>query len=182
MTAKSPKIFIKTDRLLVRSYKDADKAFMREMQCDPDWMKHFSITRTPEAADALIDKFNAEILREGFSFWALEMREGGEFAGYTGLHVPDWNPDFGPCVEIGWGIRKKFMGQGLVTEAARASLDFAKSIGLKEVYSFTTLGNKKSMAVMERIGMTRVKGGDFMHPRVDPKSPFARHVLYRITL
>lgn len=174
--------FFTTDRLIARAYSEADKVFMREMQCDPDWMKNFPFTRTPEQADALVERFNAEIEREGFTFFALEMKDTGEFAGYTGLHVPDWETPFGPCVEIGWGIRKKFMGQGFVTEAGIACFEFARGLGLKEIYSFTTTGNKKSMAVMERIGMSKVEGGDFMHPSIDPESPFAKHVLFRITL
>lgn len=178
---ENPKIYIETGRLFIRQYRESDKALMREMQCDPGWMKNFPFTRTPDESDALVEKFAAEVEREGFSFFALEDRETGEFAGYTGLHIPDWGPSFGPCVEIGWGIRNKFSGQGLVTEAAGACLVFARDqLKLPEVYSFTTPKNAKSIAVMERIGMTRVEGGDFMHPRVDPESPFARHVLYRI--
>lgn len=178
MLPGSPQIFFETEHLLVRAYNEADKPFMREMQCDPEWMKNFPFTRTPEEADALVDKYMAEMEREGFSFFALELKETEEFVGYTGLHVPDWNPPFGECVEIGWGLRKAFWGKGLVIEAGIGCLDFAKGLGLKEIYSFTTIKNTKSMAVMERIGMSRVKGGDFTHPKIDPESPFARHVLY----
>ncbi len=181
MLSDNPQIFFETERLRVRAYVEADKAFMREMQCDPDWMKNFPFTRTPEEADGLVDKYMAEIDKEGFSFFALEDKETGEFVGYCGLHVPDWNPPFGECVEIGWGIRKKFMGFGLVSEAAKGCFDFAKSLGLKEIYSFTTAGNASSIAVMERTGMARVKGGDFLHPKIDPESPFALHVLYKIS-
>jgi len=177
------KVFLETERLKLRQWCEADKPFMQEMQCDRQWMKNFPIVRTPDESDALVEKFAAEAEREGFSFFAMEMRETGEFAGYTGLHIPDWGPLFGPCVEIGWGVRKKFQGRGLVSEAARGCLDFARDqLNLKEVYSFTTTGNRKSIAVMERIGMKRVPGGDFIHPKIDPASPFARHVLYRIAL
>lgn len=176
-----PKVFLETERLKLRQWCEADKPKMAEMQCDPEWMKNFPFVRTPEESDAQVEKLAREIDKLGFGFFALESKETREFVGFCGLHVPDWDPPFGACIEIGWGLRSAWWGRGLVTEAGNGCLKFAKdNVGLKEVYSFTTTGNTKSMAVMERIGMTRVEGGDFLHPKIDPGSPFALHVLFRI--
>lgn len=181
MLPKNPKTFVETERLICRQWLEADKPLMAEMQCDPGWMEHFPFVRTIEESDKQVEKLAREIDELGFGFFALEDKQTGDFAGFTGLHVPDWDPPFGECIEIGWGLRKDFWGRGLVTEAAKGCLEFAKDkLRLKEVLSFTTTGNTKSIAVMERIGMARVKGGDFLHPKVDPKSPFALHVLYRV--
>lgn len=181
MPARPPGIYLETDRLILRQWREADKPLMREMQCDPDWMKNFPFVRTPEESDRQVEKLAKEIDDLGFGFFALELKETAEFVGFAGLHVPGWEAEFNPCVEIGWGLRRAWWGSGLVSEAAKGCLAFAKdSLGLKEILSFTTPGNKKSIAVMERIGLTRVSGGDFMHPRIDPKSPFALHLLYRI--
>ena len=181
MFSQNPKIFIETERLLLRQWREADKSLMREMQTDPDWMVNFPFVRTDAMSDRQVEKLTKEIDQLGFGFFALELKETAEFVGFTGLHVPGWEADFSPCVEIGWGLRKAWWGRGLVSEAAKGCLDFAsEELGLEEVLSFTTSANKKSIAVMERIGLTRVKGGDFMHPKIDPKSPFALHLLYRI--
>ncbi len=181
MLPKNPKTIIETKRLTLRQYMEADKPLMREMQCDPEWMKNFPFVRTPEESDMQLEKLAREIDEMGFGFFALESKKTGDFVGFCGLHVPDWGPPFGPCVEIGWGLRKAWWGKGLVTEAGKACLEFAKDeLGLDEVFSFTTTDNLKSIAVMERIGMHRVKGGDFLHPKVNPDSPFALHVLYRV--
>jgi len=51
---------------------------------------------------------------------------------------------------------------------------------LKEIVSFTIPANLRSIAVMERLGMTRDLDGDFDHPNVPRGHPHRRHVLYRI--
>lgn len=178
-----PKVYLETKRLFLRQWCEADKPLMREMQTDPGWMVNFPFVRTPEESDQQVEKLAKEIDEMGFSFFAIEDKETGKFTGFTGLHVPDWEAEFTPCIEIGWGLRKAWWGRGLITEAAKGCLDFARDqLELKEILSFTTTGNAKSIAVMERIGMARVTGGDFMHPKIDPASPFALHVLYRIKL
>lgn len=89
---------------------------------------------------------------------------------------------FTPAVEIGWRLARSAWGKGYATEAARRALRFAfEDRGLDEVVSFTSAGNLRSQAVMERIGMTRDPAGDFDHPLVADGHPLKRHVLYRVT-
>jgi RimJ/RimL family protein N-acetyltransferase len=52
-------------------------------------------------------------------------------------------------------------------------------IGLDEVVSFTSEGNRKSRRVMEKIGLTRDPADDFDHPNLPPGHRIRRHVLYR---
>ena len=53
-------------------------------------------------------------------------------------------------------------------------------VGLEEVVSMTATTNRRSQAVMRRLGMTRDPADDFDHPRVLETSPLRRHVLYRL--
>jgi len=48
------------------------------------------------------------------------------------------------------------------------------------MHSFTVHANKASQAVMEKIGMTRIKSGDFVHPKLALDDPLSGHVLYVI--
>lgn len=69
----------------------------------------------------------------------------------------------------------------MASERARACLQVGfEQLGLPEVVSFTALGNTRSRAVMERIGM-RNTGQDFEHPGVPEGHPLRMHCLYRIT-
>ena len=51
---------------------------------------------------------------------------------------------------------------------------------LPEVVSFTVPQNRRSRAVMERLGMLRDPDGEFDHPRLPEGHPLRRHVLYRL--
>lgn len=51
---------------------------------------------------------------------------------------------------------------------------------LKEIVSFTSVGNMRSRAVMERLGMRHDPSEDFDHPFVSVGDRLRRHVLYRL--
>ena len=73
-------------------------------------------------------------------------------------------------------------GKGYATEAALAAVDFAFGrLGLDELVSFTVPGNSASRRVMEKLGMTHESARDFHHPDLPRKSPFSRHVFYRMS-
>ena len=55
----------------------------------------------------------------------------------------------------------------------------SRSLGLKEMVSFTAEVNERSWKVMERLRMKRAEE-TFMHPLVDAESHLAKHVLYKI--
>jgi RimJ/RimL family protein N-acetyltransferase len=88
---------------------------------------------------------------------------------------------FSPCVEIGWRLARPYWGQGLASEAAREALRIGfEDICLTEIVSFTAVGNKRSRAVMERIGL-RNANQDFEHPGVPEGHPLRLHCLYQVS-
>jgi RimJ/RimL family protein N-acetyltransferase len=83
-------------------------------------------------------------------------------------------------VEVGWRLARDAWGHGYATEAARAALAFGfRELGLAEIVSYTTLGNARSIAVMERLGMRR--DIEFEHPLIPVGSPVRNHILYRLS-
>jgi RimJ/RimL family protein N-acetyltransferase len=57
-------------------------------------------------------------------------------------------------LEIGWAVRPEFWGRGYASEIGQAGLAFAfEVLGVRAVVSCTVRHNKRSRAVMERIGM-----------------------------
>lgn len=84
-------------------------------------------------------------------------------------------------MEVGWRLARSAWGHGYATEAGRAALDFAFGpAALEEVVSFTSTGNARSRAVMERLGMSRDPTEDFDHPGIPVGDPLRRHVLCRL--
>src|ERR1700709_2260808 len=59
---------------------------------------------------------------QGFGLWALEERATGEFVGFTGLAVPEFEAHFTPAVEVGWRLARSAWGNGYATDEARTPL------------------------------------------------------------
>lgn len=175
-------VTLDTPRLILRPWRTEDLAPFSALNADAEAMRHFPSTLTRLESDELVGRIMAQFAAQGWAQHAIERKADGAFIGLCGLSMPPWESHFTPCVEIGWRIARAHWGQGYVTEAAEAEFDFGFDV-LKEaqIYSFTVAANTRSWRVMERLGMTRVAGGDFDHPRVAEGSPLRRHVLYRIT-
>jgi RimJ/RimL family protein N-acetyltransferase len=174
-------IEIETPRLRMRQWRESDREPFAAMNADPAVVEFFASPPSRAASDASIDAWQAQFTAQGWSNWAVELRESQEFIGFTGLSVPRRTFSFSPCVEVGWRLARKFWGEGFATEAARAALRVAfERLALPEVISFTAVGNLRSRAVMERIGMYDTNQ-DFEHPGITEGHPLRLHCLYRIT-
>jgi RimJ/RimL family protein N-acetyltransferase len=170
-----------TDRLILREWRDDDLPLYADLNGDPEVMRHFPSTLTPQQSNEMVDRIRAG-WNEGLGLWAVEVAETGTFVGFIGFAAPSWTTSFTPCVEIGWRLAKQSWGHGYAPEGARAALAWGfEHIDLPndEVVSFTTVANHKSRRVMEKIGMVRDPARDFDHPMVLSWSG-VRHVLYAI--
>ncbi len=172
---------IQTERMLLRCWRDADRAPFARINADPDVMEFYPAPLSAAESDATVDRIESHFAQHGFGPWAAELRETGEFIGYVGLAVPQFVAPFTPCVEIGWRLAKEHWGKGLATEGGCAVLRHAfEVLALPEIVSFAVSANVRSRRVMEKLGMTRDPGDDFDHPLLAEGNPLRRHVLYRL--
>ena len=170
-----------TDRLRLVPWSERHIAPFANMNADPEVMRYFPAVLTAEQTRAGVEVWMLQFAERGWSNWAVELRSTDEFIGFIGLSIPRRQLPFSPCVEIGWRLARRFWGLGYATEGAKASLSVGfEQIGLPEVVSFTSLVNRPSRAVMERIGMVNT-GRDFDHPAVPEGSNLRRHCLYAIS-
>jgi RimJ/RimL family protein N-acetyltransferase len=171
-----------TERLVLRGWTDADKVAFAAMNADPRVMELFPSVLTADESDALIARTMEAFREVGFGLWAVERRRDRALLGFVGLAAPVWEAAFTPCVEIGWRLAFDAWGHGYATEAGRAVLEFAfERLGLTQVVSFAMVANRRSRAVMERLGMSHDAADDFDHPRLAAGHPLRRHVLYRLS-
>jgi RimJ/RimL family protein N-acetyltransferase len=170
---------IRTERLLLRRWRDADRGPFAAMNADPEVMRYFPAPLDRAASDEYLDRIEVLFHRQGFGLWALEEAATGRFLGFTGLNpMPLGVPGAGG-MEVGWRLARHAWHQGYATEAARAALDVGfRGAGLAEIWSMTAVLNTPSEAVMCRLGMTRY--GHFEHPRIEPGHPLRPHVVYRL--
>jgi RimJ/RimL family protein N-acetyltransferase len=173
-------IEITTQRLHLRQWSDADREPYAAMNADPVVMRFFAGTLPREASDRDIDAWRAQLDDRGWSNWAVEIREGGRFIGFTGLSIPGRALPFMPCVELGYRLAREHWGKGYATEGAKAALRVGfELLCLDEIVSFTSLVNLPSRAVMERVGMANANE-DFDHPALPEGSELRKHCLYRL--
>jgi RimJ/RimL family protein N-acetyltransferase len=144
-------------------------------------MEHYPRVLTRGESERFVrDRVLAQFEQRGYGPWAVEAPGVTAFAGYVGLLDHTFVASFTPCVEVGWRLAFEFWGYGYATEAARAALGYGfERAGLDEIVSFTALTNSRSIAVMERIGMSRNE--EFEHPLVAEGHRLRPHVLYRLT-
>jgi ribosomal-protein-alanine N-acetyltransferase len=173
---------LRTERLLLRRWRAADREPFAELNADPAVMEHFAHRPTRAESDDLVDRIEATFDRDGFGLWAVEV-EDGRFAGFAGLWPTPPALPFSPAIEVGWRLATHAWGRGVATEAARAALaDGAERLGITDVVSMTTTTNLRSQRVMQKLGMTRDPGEDFDFPTIPEGHPLRRHVLYRLAL
>jgi RimJ/RimL family protein N-acetyltransferase len=173
---------LRTERLLLRRWRDADRDPFAALNADPVVMEHFQRPLTRAESDDFVDRIEACFDERGWGLWAVEVVGGPPFVGYVGLWDASYATPDG--VEVGWRLARQAWGHGYAPEAAGEVLRFAFDVvGLGEVVSFTVPQNTNSRRVMEKIGLRRDPSRDFDHPRVDPvEHPrLVRHVFYAAT-
>ena len=174
-------VTLSSNRVCLRQWRKEDQAPFAAMNSDPRVMEYFPSALSRAASNALIDRIQRHFCEHGFGLWAIEIPDVAPFIGFTGLAIPGFSAHFTPCVEIGWRLAFEHWGYGYATEAARLALGHAFGpLALAEVVSFTSTPNRRSRAVMERLGMRCNPTEDFDHPALPEGHPLRRHVLYRL--
>lgn len=178
-------MILETERLLLRSWTDSDRAPLAAILGDPEVRRFYPAPATPAETNAQIDHAIARTAAGGFHFQAVELKTTGALIGLIGIGViPD---DIRaalpgrPRVEIGWQLDRAVWGLGLAPEGARAWLRYGfAELGLLEIVAFTAAINTPSRRVMEKLGMHRTPADDFAHPRLAAGHRLRPHVLYRL--
>ena len=171
---------LRTDRLLLRRWRESDREPYAYLNADPITMELFPSPLDRAASDAHAERIEQAFQDQGWGLWAVEVPGVAEFIGFLGLSTPRFEAHFTPCVEVGWRLDRTHWGRGYAPEGAAEVLRFAQEdLGLAEVVSFTSVRNHRSRRVMEKIGLAHDPADDFDHPELPDDHRLCRHVLYR---
>lgn len=151
---------METERLFLRPIEAGDLDSLAEIFSDPDVM-HYLPAGGPisrERAHVVLARWLEHWKKYGYGFWTVLHKPDRGMIGYCGLvHLED-----GPEVELAYGLRKFFWGQGLATEAGRACLYYGfQKLGLKRIVGITALGNRASARVLAKLGLQYEKEAFF---------------------
>lgn len=171
---------ITTSRLTLRPWRDGDLEPFARLNADRNVMRFMRKTLDRAESDRMVADIRAHFGQHGWGPWAVEVPGVARFAGMVGLALLDDGVPFAPCVEVAWRFDPAFWGRGYATEGAEAALQFGfERLGLDEIVAMSLPANRRSIAVMERLGMGRSAADDFERPGL-PGRPSRLHVLYRI--
>jgi RimJ/RimL family protein N-acetyltransferase len=171
---------VRTERLLLRPWRDEDVADFAALSADPAVMEFLRPLPDRAACEAWAARAREHWRHHGFGQWIVEVPGETSFIGVVGLAAVPYEAHFTPAVEVAWRLARAVWGRGYATEAARAAIGYGfGKLALAEIVAVTVPANSRSSRVMERIGMTRNPTDDFDHPNL-PDGPLKRHVLYRV--
>ena len=158
-----------TERLRLRIWRDDDRAAFAELNSDPAVMRDLGGPLDRETSDEKLDRYRQAFASHGYGRWAIEgprAAEEPELLGYAGVMPAGADHPLGPHAEVGWRLRRSAWGSGFATEAARTALrDVFDRVGLLEVVTYTAPDNRRSQAVMARLGLRRDASRDFADER-----------------
>ncbi|MBQ8160702.1 MAG: GNAT family N-acetyltransferase [Clostridia bacterium] len=145
---------LRTERLILRRWEDADAEDLFEYAKDPDvgpiagWPPHKDVGESRDIIRRVLcgrEAYAVCLKEDGKAIGAIELKLNG----HTDMTERD-----DEC-EMGYWLGKPFWGQGIMPEAAREMLRHAfEDLGMTTVWCGFYEGNNKSRRVQEKVGFT----------------------------
>ena len=155
---------LETDRLLLRKLSLPDAPEIYQLRSDK--MQNEFIDRplaiSISDAEKFINMIDAGIERKESLLWAIQMKGEKNLAGTVLL----WHFDAATNrTELGYEMLARYQGKGIMHEAINKVLDYTFSVlQISVVEAWTHPGNKKSIAVLERLGFKRDAAAELNKP------------------
>ena len=168
---------LESERLLFRHLEMADLEELYALYRDPDIRRYIpdAPTSIEEARKELEWHQDGHPAHPQLGLWATVYKPTNQFIGRCGL-LP-WTIDDRFEVEVAYMIAKSHWGQGLGTAAARAIRDYGfDELDYPRLVALIDHGNRASIRVAEKIGMTFEKEGR------DALGPFQLYTIERPAL
>jgi RimJ/RimL family protein N-acetyltransferase len=148
---------LETKRLMLRQFTTGDTKFIVELVNSPGWIEFIgdrNIKTDEQAKQYLQNGPLKSYEQNGFGLSLVELKNGKIPIGMCGIIKRDHleNPD------IGFAFLPEFTGKGLAFEIAAATMTHAKDqLKLPVIFAITVSENKKSIKLLEKIGMKFIK-------------------------
>lgn len=144
-----------TERLVLRELRPSDADQVFAFRSDPLVMRYVSrpLARSVEEASALIDLITTTVAATDAVQWAMTLKGTDTLIGIIGF----WRMQKEHYLaELGYSLQRAHWGQGLMTEAIGAVVDFGfDALGFHKVEAFTRPENAGSIRALEKNGFLR---------------------------
>jgi len=144
---------LETERLVLRQFELDDAPVVFEINSDPEVVRYaegVTPASLEESIGHLQDGPLADYAEFGYGRWALALKHSNELIGFCGMK---FIKELG-LNEIGYRMASRHWGQGIATEAAAATLEYARhQLGMDYVIALIMEENVASIRVAEKLGM-----------------------------
>ncbi len=87
---------LKTDRLILRDWKESDLEPFAKLNADHRVMEYFPETLTQKESNHLAARIRSKLQEQGWGLWAIEVPDVADFVGFIGLAIPTFDAHFTP--------------------------------------------------------------------------------------
>lgn len=144
---------IKTQRLLLRPMQDSDLETFLSLFSDPVAMRYFPSTKDEAGVREWMIRIRERLKEDGISFYSVVRKSDWVIVGYCGL-ILQQDVDGTDEIEVGYGLLKKFWGNGYATEAAAACIRYGFDVKkFNRIISLIRPENSDSIKVALRNGL-----------------------------
>ena len=148
-----------TKRLIIRDHQEDDIYPMHELLSDEKAMFYLpeirtkNIDETKENLKVAIEE--SRVNNRSKYFFAIVYSDTKDYIGEIGF-TKTIECAYGNVMNLGYFIREKYWGKGIVTEASRAVINYAFSnLGAIKIETGCLVDNKGSERVMKKLGMVK---------------------------
>ncbi len=138
---------IKTDRLLIRYFRESDLNQYCQLVADSDVMRFLGGSQTKEEAGAYLEEMIGLHSSSGLGRYIVELRNTQTMVGICGFRPADLYVDFG------YRYAKKFWRQGIGLEAGLAVRQYGlECLNLHNMEAIVATDNTGSVRVLDHMG------------------------------
>lgn len=159
------KVFIETERLIIREIVPEDVDGMFELDSNPDVHKFLGNNpiKTREESRDTIKFIRQQYADYGIGRWAMIEKQTNNFIGWNGFKfITETINNHTQYYDLGYRMIQKYWGKGYATEATKACLNYGiTELKLTPIYAITTIDNTASGNVLIKTGFKPIE--TFMH-------------------
>lgn len=144
---------LETERLRLEPLAASDAEPLFPIMGDPEVMAYWDVPEIddPDIVTAIVASQVEAMEGGGAMYWAMRTLGDGRFLGSCDLSEIDrWHRR----AEVGFMLGREAWGQGYALEAMRTVVAFAATNGLRKLSARTHLGNRRSEALLARLGFS----------------------------
>jgi ribosomal-protein-alanine N-acetyltransferase len=142
---------LETERLRLEPLTPDDTRHIFPLMADAEVMAFWDVGEIddPDVIARIVEGEVEEMAQDRAVYWAIRSLGGADFIGTCDLSEIDRRHH---RAEVGFLLGREAWGEGYALEAMQAVMAYAGARGLKRLLARTHLGNRRSEALLEKLG------------------------------